>query len=365
MYRYKVCVYAICKNEENFVDRWVDSMSEADLIIVADTGSTDQTISKLKARNVSVYEIEVKPWRFDQARNLCLDLIPDDVDICVSTDLDELFDPGWREKLETSWFPEATRLRYTYTFGFYEDGTPIVTFPYEQIHRKRGFRWLYPVHEVLDYTGTDPDIYAVAMDIHLKHYPDNSKARTQYLPLLELSAKDFPLYDRNIHYLGREYMFHGRYDEAIKTLTYHLTLPTALWKDERCASMRYIAKCYKEKNNLQEANSWLYRAIAEAPHLRESYIDMASLAYENQDWIKMYHMVDSALKITSRGGSYLDEETSWGYILYDFGAISCYWLGLYEKSLHFIKDALEKSPDDKRLQSNLTIIQEQLEKSTH
>ena len=28
----KVCVYAICKNEELFVDRWVDSMQEADEI---------------------------------------------------------------------------------------------------------------------------------------------------------------------------------------------------------------------------------------------------------------------------------------------------------------------------------------------
>ena len=44
----KVCVYAICKNEELFVDRWVDSMQEADEIYVLDTGSTDQTVEKLR-----------------------------------------------------------------------------------------------------------------------------------------------------------------------------------------------------------------------------------------------------------------------------------------------------------------------------
>lgn len=38
----KICVYAIAKNEEQFVDRWVDSMSEADVIVVLDTGSTDR-----------------------------------------------------------------------------------------------------------------------------------------------------------------------------------------------------------------------------------------------------------------------------------------------------------------------------------
>ena len=49
----KVCVYAICKNEELFVDRWVDSMQEADEIYVLDTGSTDQTVEKLRKRGVS------------------------------------------------------------------------------------------------------------------------------------------------------------------------------------------------------------------------------------------------------------------------------------------------------------------------
>ena len=46
----KICVYAIAKNEEQFVDRWVDSMSEADWVCVLDTGSTDRTVEKLADR---------------------------------------------------------------------------------------------------------------------------------------------------------------------------------------------------------------------------------------------------------------------------------------------------------------------------
>ena len=44
----KVVVYAISKNEEKFVDRWYESMKEADAIYVLDTGSTDKTVEKLK-----------------------------------------------------------------------------------------------------------------------------------------------------------------------------------------------------------------------------------------------------------------------------------------------------------------------------
>ena len=44
----KIAVYAICKNESKFVDRFMDSVSEADDVFILDTGSTDDTIDKLK-----------------------------------------------------------------------------------------------------------------------------------------------------------------------------------------------------------------------------------------------------------------------------------------------------------------------------
>ena len=40
----KIYVYAICKNEEKFVRRWMKSMSEADGVFVADTGSSDDSV---------------------------------------------------------------------------------------------------------------------------------------------------------------------------------------------------------------------------------------------------------------------------------------------------------------------------------
>ena len=38
----------ICKNEEKFVASWVESMKEADEIVVLDTGSTDNTVEELR-----------------------------------------------------------------------------------------------------------------------------------------------------------------------------------------------------------------------------------------------------------------------------------------------------------------------------
>ena len=56
MKKYKVCVYAICKNEEKFVDRWFNSMKEADEIYVLDTGSIDNTVNLLNKNGVHVMQ---------------------------------------------------------------------------------------------------------------------------------------------------------------------------------------------------------------------------------------------------------------------------------------------------------------------
>ena len=83
----KIVVYAICKNESKFVQRWMESMSEADQVVVLDTGSTDETPQLLRSQGALVTVEAIAPWRFDVARNRSLELVSEDTDICVCTDL--------------------------------------------------------------------------------------------------------------------------------------------------------------------------------------------------------------------------------------------------------------------------------------
>ena len=80
-----------------------------------------------------------------------------------------------------------------------------------------------------------------------------------------------------MHYLGREYMYHSKWNECIDTLIKHLSLPKALWKDERCASMRYISRAYKALGRINEARMWLKLAIEEAPYLRDPWVELGML----------------------------------------------------------------------------------------
>lgn len=106
----KVAVYSIALNEAANAEQWAKSTTDADYRVVADTGSTDDTIEKLTALGVTVYKIAVRPWRFDVARNTALALIPADVDVCFSMDMDEFVEAGWRPKLEATWTNETTAL---------------------------------------------------------------------------------------------------------------------------------------------------------------------------------------------------------------------------------------------------------------
>jgi len=57
----KICVYAISKNEEQFVERWANSAKEADLLLIADTGSTDGMVELSRKNGVVVHDICITP----------------------------------------------------------------------------------------------------------------------------------------------------------------------------------------------------------------------------------------------------------------------------------------------------------------
>ena len=351
----KICVYAISKNEATHVKRWVESMKEADEIYCLDTGSTDNTKELLQKYGVKVSSKKIEPWRFDVARNLSLELVPKDTDICVCTDLDEVFLPGWRKRLEEQWTENTTRAKYNYNWSLDENNKPLVNFYIEKIHTRNNYKWTHPVHEVLEFTGEQENTITLTDDITLNHYPDKSKSRSSYLPLLELSVAENPNDDRNMHYLGREYMYYEKWQDAINTLKRHLDLKTATWKDERAASLRFISRCYKNLENYAEARLYLDKAINEAPHLRDAYVERAILEYELKNYAETEKYCLKALQITSHEKTYINEVFAWDNTVYDLLAIACYHLDKIPYAIYFTDLALATDPDNKRLLENKKI----------
>lgn len=351
--RLKICVYAISKNEAHFVQRFCESAKDADLILIADTGSDDGLPEEAVKHGATVHHICITPWRFDLARNAALALIPRDFDVCVSLDIDELLQPGWREEIERVWTKgKTTRLRYMFDWGCG------IQFYYEKIHARHGYMWHHPCHEYPRPDGRIVESYAQTEMLLAVHKPDPTKSRGQYMDLLELSVKEDPDCPRNAFYFARELSFHARWQESIDACNRYLALPGATWENERCYAYRVMGRCYSELGNTRQAEKAFHMAAGEAPNTREPWCELAMLMYRQHRWEECFAFATRALKITDRAAVYTCDPAVWGHQPHDLAAISAYYLGLLDKAKEQAELAIEKTPEDQRLWSNLALIED-------
>jgi glycosyltransferase involved in cell wall biosynthesis len=346
----KICVNAIAKNEANFIPRFCESAKDADLILIADTGSTDGLVEEARKHGAVVHEICVSPWRFDIARNAALALVPKDIDVVISLDIDEVLMPGWRAEIERVWKPETTRLRYFFDWG---QG---IKFKYEKIFARHGYRWHHPVHE---YPVPDCRIQEVWADTDMllvSHHPDPTKSRGQYLELLKMSVEEDPACPRNAFYYARELTFYQKWGEAVVALLKYLDNPKANWINERAYAMRLLGQAYSHLGCRDESLLWHKRAVKESPGTREPWVDLARFHYGQGQWKECLNAIEQCLKITDKELIYTCDPAVWGSLPYDLGAIALWNLGHKEKAIVFTEKALEYDPESERLKANLAMM---------
>lgn len=358
----KICVYAICKNEESFVERWYESMKEADYVVVLDTGSTDNTVEKLKAHDVEVETKIIDPWRFDVARNESLKLVPDDANILVCTDLDEILEPGWSTVLRENWVDGLhERCVYSYTWSHLSNGAPGRVFQYDKIH-SRNWIWKYPVHELLWNTKTNSNVYPIMSvlnlfdDIKLHHYPDMNKSRGSYLPLLELRAKENPEDYYGLIYLAHEYYYRGYYENAIETLkivlNVHLNECNSV---EHASCYLFMGDSYVELNKYSEAINCYKTAININATYREPYINLAKALMAVGNNTEAIIHVKAALRNSFRHYTWLERDTTWSYEPYDILSLASFYAGFKKDAIVYAAKALSFEPDNDRLKQNLEL----------
>ena len=352
----KVAVYTIALNEAANVERWANSAADADYRIVADTGSTDDTVERLTSAGVIVHQIAVRPWRFDVARNTAMALIPADVDVCCSMDMDEFLAPSWRPKLEAAWRAETTAAWCQKVLCHsVHDSTPLASFSVKNFHRRWGYRFKRAVHEELSFTN-GKEVTCDCHDIVIYHVQEHDKAtRQQYLPLMELAHNENPDDVQICFWLAREYLWTNRNEEASALLQRYLNLPLSTWSEERSEAMRYLARIQPDKKMF-----WLDRARIEAPHRREIWLDLAEELHGNADWLNLFWACINGIENTRRTNSYLDNNNCWGFRLFDLAAIAAWHLKVMDRAVEWGQKALELAPagEQQRLKNNLDFFVE-------
>lgn len=345
----KIAIYTISKNEAKHVERWYNSTKEADYHIIADTGSTDDTVEIARSLGITVVEIYVSPFRFDDARNASLAVVPKDADYCIALDMDEVLAPGWREPVEKAFAKGIDRPSYKRIEAFNEDGSVASEFNGFKIHRREGIRWHYPIHEVPHWYKEEPETKEFITGFETHHLQDKTKSRGQYLPMLEMAVRENPD-ARNLYYLGREQSYHQQYDKSAESLKKYLEI--SVFPEERAAACRILSKC--EPDNAEE---WFMKGTEEFA-CRESILALANYYYTKAMWDECLLVAEKALAFKEKPTQFLAESWAWGHMAYDLMAISCWQLGKWNLAYKYGKEAVKISPNDERLLKNLAFYKE-------
>lgn len=367
-----ISVYVICKNESKFVETWIESVKEADYIVVLDTGSTDNTLELIKDYckkinyNNLITDVKIfNPWRFDTPRNEALKMCPENTDIYVSIDLDEVFEPGWANILRSRWTNTTRRASYLYSWSHLLDGSDGRVFRYNKIHGK-GWHWKYPVHEMLVDDISEDNQYPhdqsinLINEIHLHHYPDRSKPRTNYLPLLELRKKEGKMNNNKkdyygLIYLAHEYYYRAKYHEAIQELQEVLTDFKANPLDTASCYL-FMGDSFKAIEDYSNAKLSYHKAILVDPTYREPYLNLAQVCLDCKEYSQAIFYVKEGLKKSFRHYTWLERDNSWSYQPYDILSLASFYYGKKRDSLAYAVKAASLDKGNTRLENNVKEI---------
>jgi glycosyltransferase involved in cell wall biosynthesis len=308
----KIAVYTIALNEEDNVQQWYDSAKDADYLLIADTGSTDKTVKLAKKLGINVVKISVKPWRFDDARSAALALLPEDIDMCISLDMDEILAPGWRKALEKL-DDDVTQVNYRYTWSWRDPASrtqPQVVYIANKVHARHGYRWKYLVHELPfpDRNESHKLVYSEDFEIH--HCGDVDRSPLRYNEMVYQTWEENK--DDKRYWV---YKFKCLLSEDVKES--QKTISDYLGKFRNNLTNEEIAEAYHMLfiSDPVKYFRMIGKAKRMAPEVRDYYVDMAIIQFNRGQLRRARKNAKKAIAITTRKLDLTYREYVWGYLM--------------------------------------------------
>jgi len=218
-----ISVCMIVKNEEKNLERAMESLNEfADEIVIVDTGSLDGTKQVARRLTPLVYEFEMN-GDFAAARNFAFSKCS--MDYIYSADADEVVDEQNRDKIMAlkESLPEEidiVQMKYSNQLQFGSVYNFDVEYRPKLFRRLRTFRWMDPVHEVID-----TQVHMLDSDITIVHMPAEQHADRDFGIFQRytqsgkrISGRLHRLYAQELFLSGKDEDFLNAYDYFERTL---------------------------------------------------------------------------------------------------------------------------------------------------
>ena len=288
-------VYAICKNEIDNVERFINSFSKADYLCILDTGSTDGTWEYLQekqktVKNLIISQQTINPWRFDKARDASMTLIPKETDIFFMADLDEeIKEDDWVNKVKNVWDPLFSRGMYDYHRDLDEKGNIIRTIKEYRIHSREWTHWINIVHEAICKDDGEKRFYMESchpMDIAVWHYAKKDK-KTNYMELCEADLQEKPDDWIMRLQLAIEYEIRKNEAKAAEHYTYILSHQNNLQNFEIARCLNGLARIAYHNKNYDSAEQYYREGRLACDFFADNYIEAMEMYYNLQQFDKV------------------------------------------------------------------------------
>lgn len=263
-------VSMIVKNESSCLRKALESVKDADEIVIVDTGSTDNTIEIAKEYTDKVYSGEEYKWRDDFAfsRNQSLEKCTGDWVLII--DADEYLEVNGIQKVRELITTLKTKAVHFKTIS--DSDHDMIHTSIRLFKNNEGIVWKAKVHNYLstqDVTESDIKLYFAYSEAH-KQDEDRS------LRILSKVVAEDQECIREKFYLAREYLSRGSF--SIASAIYKAYLEKAYYGSEIADAWLMLARCSAGLNKNDEARDFCLQAIKINANFKEAWVMLANLS---------------------------------------------------------------------------------------
>lgn len=252
-----ISVCMIVKNEEKVLARCLDSLKNvADEIIIADTGSDDQTKEIARRYTDKVYDFK---WigDFSAARNFVFSKATGDY--IYSADADEVLDTGNIKRftvLKRCLMPEVEIVTMIYV------NPADINMAYNDLRerrpklfkRLRTFTWIDPIHETV---RLDPVVFD--SDVEILHLPEENHSERDFKAFLKVLSDRGDMSDRLWSMYAKELFFNGKREDFAAAAPYFEKRAGGDETYEELEAACVVARTWLETDDFSAADEFMNR----------------------------------------------------------------------------------------------------------
>jgi len=281
----KLSVAMIVKNEEAMLAQCLDSVKEADEIVIVDTGSEDKTIEIATQYSNKIFTDYKWEDHFANARNHVLAKCTGDW--VLSIDADNILEEGGIQKIRDLIAKYPNERAFNLHFVAH-NGTMQHVIPYLYKNCKEVY-WKGAVH---NYISVQAPITS-DITVYYGYSPAHKKDPDRALRMLKKEV-DKHHNARETYYLAREYRYRQKWSTCLFWCDEYLK--KGFWGPERADTFLMKARCLWQLQRGEEARSACLEALKINTNFKEAVLFMAEMSgpINRNNWLFLAEIADNS-----------------------------------------------------------------------